>query len=1058
MNVGNRAIPTSRDFGYSTGMPHSPIDRHCGKTYQQPNLIELNRVPMSATHVSFPGAGEALRLPREESPWWRSLNGQWRFLYRESPEDLPEGVEADSAEGPEWADIPVPSNWQLHGYGRPHYTNVKMPFPEEPPFTPAINPTGVYCRTFEVDASWQGRRVVLHFGGADSVLQVYLNGEFVGLGKDSRLPSEFDITERVHFGKENRLSVVVIQYSDASFVEDQDHWRLGGLHREVYLTSTAQVYLEDIFARADFDPATGAGRIDMDVRVETGNKAEEGWSLAWQLFDAALKPVMSQAETVPVVALRHQLESWPRVGARIGRDFEKVLPWSAEMPTRYRLVVSLVSPSGEVVESTALWTGFRRVEIEDRELLVNGKAVLFKGVNRHEHSDTGGKVVDEALMRKDLEVMKAFNVNAIRTSHYPADARFYDLCDEYGFYVIDEANIEAHDFHNQICHDKRYLAAFVERGMRMVMRDKNHPCILMWSLGNESGHGANHDAMAGWIRKYDPSRLIHYEGAISRNQTKADWDQGHLATDIICPMYPEIRDIIEWVTAHDDPRPLIPCEYSHAMGNSNGCLREYFEAFEKYHGLQGGFIWEWLDHGLRETTEDGEAYWAYGGDYGDTPNDGNFIADGLVWPDRTPHPALYELKKLAQPVCARLVSSSPLSVAIRSKQDFRSLDYLAAHWTLIADGVELAAGDIELDGIEPGMEKVFPLPQAEGPVGKFAGELLALHVSFRLTEAEGLLPAGHEAGWEHLMLAEADLPVVEVLEPVRAEATESDGLAWLETDGLRAGFSAEQGGLIHLGKPDGENLLAAPFCFSWWRAATDNDGIKIWSGQGHKPLGRWQAAGLPETGMTLTEQAVEAGAIRTVWQLSTPVHEQAGTFAQIFRLTDRGLLVENALQASPELPDLPRIGTQFALVPGFEAVRYTGLGPWENYRDRCAGVWLDQFECAVDDFYVPYIMPQECGSRAGVRSFELRHEKMDTRIRVSAVGETLEAKAVHFTDADWFAARHTYDLKLRAETWVSLDHRQRGLGTHSCGPDTLETYRLQPGSWRWAFLLSLPSD
>jgi beta-galactosidase len=1037
-------------------MPLSPIDRQAGKTFQQPGLTEINRLPMSATRVPFPEPGQALRAPREESPWWRSLVGQWRFLFRESPEDLPAGVECDEATGPEWADIPVPSCWQMHGYGYPHYTNVKMPFPDEPPYAPSYNPTGVYTRTFTVDESWRGRRVVLHVGGAESVLQVYLNGEFVGLGKDSRLPSEFDLTGRVRFGGENRLTVVIIQYSDASFVEDQDHWRLGGLHREVFLYSTAEVYLEDIFARADYDYATGGGLLDMDVRVAMGRSTQEGWSVSWQLFDQELAPVMDGAQAVPVDVERRHLTFWPRVGARIHHEFEQVKPWSAEVPARYRLVVSLVSPAGEVIESSALWTGFRRVEVKNREVLVNGKAVLFKGVNRHEHSDTGGKVVGRELMRKDLEVMKAFNVNAVRTSHYPDDAHFYDLCDEYGFYVIDEANIESHAFHNQICHDKRYLTAFVERGMRMVMRDKNHPCILMWSLGNESGHGANHDAMAGWMRKYDPSRLIHYEGAISRGQSKAQWDQGHLATDIICPMYSEIHEMIEWVTSSDDPRPLILCEYSHAMGNSNGCLREYFEAFEKYHGLQGGYIWEWIDHGLRETTEDGRTYWAYGGDYGDKPNDGNFIADGLVWPDRAPHPGLYEFKKLAQPFAARLVAGAPLSISIRSKQDYRSLDYLEAHWSLRGDGAELAVGQLDLAGVEPGAEKLFTLPQADGPVAGFSGELLVLHVSFRLKQAEGLLPAGHEVGWEHFVLSEAPLPALDVIEPLASDVTTAEGLHWLEGAGLRAGFSANTGGLTHLSVPGGDNLLAEPLRFTWWRAPTDNDGIKLWEGQDEKPLGRWRIAGLDQTQAALSSDAAEGGTVRVVWELSTPAHPQAGTFAQVFRLSERGLLVENALQVSVDLPDLPRIGTQFALIPGFEAVRYYGLGPVENYRDRCAGARLDHFEARVDDFYVPYIMPQECGSRAGVRRFELCHEKMDTCVRVEAVGEPLECKAVHFSDADWTGATHTHEIAPRPETWVSLDHRQRGLGTRSCGPDTLPVYRIEPGSWRWAFLLSLP--
>ena len=652
-------------------MSLSPLDRLLGKTFEQPELTGINRVPMRATQYSFPSAADALSQPREASPWWSSLDGSWRFLYRESPQDLPEDVVTQSTDGADWADIPVPGMWCFHGYSYPHYTNLKMPFREEPPFSPERNPTGVYARTFEVDPSWKGRRVVLHFGGVEGVLQLYLNGAFLGMNKDSRLLSEYDITERVQWGEANTLTAVVIQYSDASFVEDQDQWRLGGIHREVFLYSTDRIYVEDVFARTDYDSASGDGHLNLAVRVEMGAVPEEGWTVDWQVLDAEGASICGEVRSENVVTERSVHVHWPRVGVQTEESFASIRPWSAEQPVRYRLLVSLKSPSGDVVESMATWIGFRRVEVKDRELLINGKAVLIKGVNRHDHSDTEGKVVSEELMRKDLEVMKAFNVNAIRTAHYPNDPKFYDLCDEYGFYVVDEANIESHDFHNQICHDKRYLNAFVERGMRMVMRDKNHPSIIMWSLGNESGYGANHDSMAGWIRKYDPSRVLHYEGAISIGQSHAKWDEGHMSTDVICPMYADIHQLVDWVETVKDPRPVIPCEYSHAMGNSNGSLKEYFEAFEKYDGLQGGFIWEWIDHGLKETADNGKEYWAYGGDYGDAPNDANFIADGLVWPDREPHPALFEFKKLSQPVAVSLSDAS--SVVVQSKQDFRSL-------------------------------------------------------------------------------------------------------------------------------------------------------------------------------------------------------------------------------------------------------------------------------------------------------------------------------------------------------------------------------------------------
>jgi beta-galactosidase len=1035
-------------------MPLTSIDTILGKTFQQPELTGINRVPMRATQVSFPSPEAALSQPREASPWWSSLDGTWRFLYRESPEDLPEGIETLPTDSEDWSDIPVPGMWSFHGYSFPHYTNVKMPFPQEPPFTPERNPTGVYARTFEVDPTWRGRRVVLHFGGVEGVLQLYLNGQFLGLNKDSRLPSEYDITERVLWDQPNTLTAVVIQYSDASFVEDQDQWRLGGIHREVALYTTDRIYIEDLFAQTDYDPDAASGHLDLAVRVEMGAEPEAGWSIDWQLLNAQGESVSGALRSESVVTERTHLMNWPRVGVKVAASFPSIQAWSAELPERYRLVVTLKSPAGDAVESTATWIGFRRVEIKDRELLINGKAVMIKGVNRHDHSDTEGKVISEALMRKDLEVMKSFNVNAIRTSHYPNDPKFYDLCDEYGFYVIDEANVESHDFHNQICQDKRYLNAYVERGMRMVMRDKNHPSIIMWSLGNESGYGANHDAMAGWIRKYDSSRLLHYEGAISRGQSHADWDQGHLATDIICPMYAQVQDLVDWVETVKDSRPVILCEYSHAMGNSNGSLREYFDAFENHDGLQGGFIWEWIDHGLKETAANGEDYWAYGGDYGDRPNDANFIADGLVWPDRSPHPALFEFKKLAQPVAVNRKEGAGFVFTVSSKQDFRKLDYLVAEWTLSGDGQCLVSGMIPLNDIAPGQSHDLELTEILEHQKSFKGEMLTLHFSFKLLKAEGLLPAGHEVAWEHFVL-EADALRVAADLPAAFSPVSQHSNFELVGEGLRAEVSSESGQLIALTAAQG-NVLAEPLHFTWWRAGTDNDGVKLWDGQEHKPLMKWKAAGLNETVQTLiSQQVLQDGTIESVFNLSSPVHANAGTLKQCIRMTKSGLLIQNELNCLPELPDLPRIGNQFALVPEFEKVQYRGFGPYENYRDRNAGVWQDCFETSVDEMYVPYIMPQECGSRSETFYCAFRHASTGAMVRIEAVDQRFEFKASHYTDADWFSATHTHELKPRPETYVSIDHLQRGLGTHSCGPDTLEAYLIQPGQYKWSFLMSI---
>jgi beta-galactosidase len=503
-------------------------------------------------------------------------------------------------------------------------------------FVPEDNLTGIYAKEFPVRADWKGRRVVLHLGGAESVLYVYINGQAIGLSKDSRLPSEFDISQFVLFGQQNLVVVVVVKWSDASFIEDQDQWWMGGLHREVYIYSTAPVHIADVFAVGSLENNYTDGRLKLKAKIGFPRQPEEGWLVEAQLFDPKGKTIFKKPLRSIVPA--GNAFAWPRLQAEFDEPVKKPLLWSAELPHLYTVVVTLKSPEGKSIESTATRLGFRSVEVKDRMLLVNGRRVLIKGVNRHDHHDTKGKALDRETMRLDAVTMKRFNFNSVRASHYPNDPYWLDLCDELGLYVIDEANLESHAYYQQVGRERRYASAFLERALRMVERDKNHPSVVLWSLGNETGCSPNHQAMAGWIRGYDPSRPLHFEPGIwvkgvEKQPTGKIYDMGYGVTDIVCPMYPAIDSIIEWAADQKHPdrsRPLVMCEYSHAMGNSNGSLADYWDAFEKYPGLQGGFIWEWIDHGLKQKTKEGQEYWAYGGDFGDQPNDLNFVCDGLV--------------------------------------------------------------------------------------------------------------------------------------------------------------------------------------------------------------------------------------------------------------------------------------------------------------------------------------------------------------------------------------------------------------------------------------------
>jgi beta-galactosidase len=906
------------------------------RSWENPELTSLGRLPPRAW------------LEREPSRR-RSLTGRWDFRLVRRPEEalrLPRRFDA----------VEVPGLWTMQGFEAPHYTNVVMPFAEPPPHVPDENPTGIYRRRFTIPRRWRRRRVVLGFGGVEGALHVLVNGEPVGISKDSRTPAEFDVTDLVGHDGENELVAIVVRWSDASFVEDQDQWWHAGISRDVWLCSS------------------GIG----DVAVRAG--ADGSLSIAADADSARLVDARGRAVVEAELPLAERVRA--------------PLLWSAEEPHLYTLVVSR---DGE--EATCR-VGFRTVEVRDGRLLVNGKAINVHGVNRHDHHDVHGRAVPRETMDADARLMKRFNVNAVRTSHYPNDPYWLDLCDRLGLYVIDEANVESHAYYDELCRDPRYTNAFVERARNMVERDKNHPSVILWSLGNESGYGPNHDAAAGWVRSADPSRPLHYEGAI-----KYDWSGGRAASDVVCPMYASVEEIEAWAERGGDSRPLILCEYSHAMGNSNGGLADYFAAFDRHDALQGGFVWEWIDHGIRRTDERGREYWAYGGDFGDEPNDANFCADGLVWPDRTPHPALFELKHLAQPL--RVESARGRRFRIRNRQDFADLDAFRGEWETTVDGEVARRG--RLPALRDGLEVEVPVPAREGE--RF--------VTFRffLRRETAWAPAGHEVAWQQLALPSQRPRLAR--RGVRAPAVDE------ETGALR-----ELGGLVL----DGPRLQL-------WRAATDNDGLRLLPERRSGVLHRWLELGLDRLEHRLESVRRRGRAVEVVHRASgrgnwdDALHRHTYTV-----LEDGAVLVENEVRVGPELRDLPRVGVVLLLPTELEQLEWLGRGPWESYPDRLASTIVGRFESTVSEQYVPYILPQEHGHRSDVRRLRL----------VAAAGSglvvegrpTIGFSASRFTADDLYRARHTCDLEPRAEVVLSLDHAQRGLGTASCGPDTAARYRL----------------
>lgn len=955
------------------------------RPWADPQALSLHRLPM---HVPLTTAADARR----------ALDGQWHLELFESPDAVPESaVVGPTPAGPT---VAVPGNWTMQDVGRafgdlPHYTNVQMPFPGPPPLLPDRTTTGVYRRSLTVPRSWRGQRVVLHVGGAESVHAVYLNARFVGYGTDSRLPSEYDVTADLQPGV-NHLAIVVVRFSAQSYVEDQDQWWMAGLHRSVFLEARPAVHIADVVCDADLRVADGTGLLRVRTTVGFTGAPSEGWrvraraeTLAGRTVAKAQTGWVPYRHATPYVFTGHHVDlSW---------ELPKVAPWSAESPTRHRVVVELLDTDGAVVQATEQLVGFRHVEVRDRQLLVNGQPIWIFGVNRHDHHPDRGKAVTIDDMRADLEVMRRHNITAVRTSHYPNDSAFYDLCDELGMYVIDEANIESHAYNTSLCDDPRYLATWVARGSRMVQRDRNHPSIIVWSLGNESGYGANHDALAGWIRFTDPSRPLHYEGA----PFHAGWvDGGLAASDLVCPMYAPIDRIRQYGESGLGTRPLVLCEYSHAMGNSNGSLADYWDVITTTPGLQGGFLWEWKDHGLRQTLPDGTVRLAYGGQFGESPHDGNFVADGLVSADLEPHPAMHEVMWVYRPVT--VTAGRRGTVRVTNRQSFTGLQAFRCAWELSVDGAVTRRGVLRLPHVAPHASVDVPLP-CEVPAGR--GEVL-LTVRFELKKDTWYASAGRAMAWDQVVLRSAA--------PVRAPR-----------------FRPNHGAAAV------DELLVSPVELSIFRAPTDNDGFKLMPdlsrriGVGGKALVAWQDAGVDRLP---ADELVEHTWDRMV----------EGT----------SVVYRHRIVVPPSLEDLPRVGVTFALPAGFDRVRWSGRGPFENYPDRKAGAVLGVWDTAPDAS--PYLVPQEFGLRTDCRWIELVESATGRVVRIDALAPgALAFSATHHTAGDLYVASTHSELRPRPELIVHLDAAHRGLGTASCGPDVLPRYRLAAGTYDLSYRLTV---
>ena len=970
------------------------------RPWADPAAIEIGRLPIRPETPAHPDA-DAARAGRP-SPWRRSLDGTWALRLF----DHPDRVTARHLTGPvgSWQQVAVPGNWTVQDTGDlPHYTNVQMPWPLRPPALPETITTGVYRTTVDVPASWDGRQVVLRVGGAESVHAVYVDGTFVGYGTDSRLPSDYDITSAGPGTHE--LAIVVLRFSAQSYVEDQDQWWMAGLHRSVTLEARSPVNLQRVEVRTNaLGAADARGRrvadvsvvVPVDVVEPLAGTLPRGWTVRVGVETLEGRRI-GRPLTLPVP---HRPDPYVFEGHVVTAHWTElgpVAPWTAETPNLHRVVAELVDPSGVVVEAKAVRAGFRTVEVRDRALRVNGTPITVFGVNRHDHHPVRGKAVTVEDMRADLHTMKRHGVNAVRTSHYPNDAAFYDLCDELGFYVVDETNAESHGFNTSLCHDPRWSASFLARGVRMVERDVVHPSIVMWSLGNESGYGAVHDAMASWMRNRDGTRPIHYEGAVFH----AGWvDGGRVASDVVCPMYPPIAAIEAYGRDGAGDRPLVMCEYSHAMGNSNGSLADYWDVIDRHPLLQGGFLWEWKDHGLRQRLPDGRERFAYGGQFGDTPHDGNFVADGLVSPEGVPHPAMQEVAWVHRPVA--VTAGRGATVRVRNRQAFRDLTHLRGTWQLAVDGRVVDRGTFAPQ-VAPGETLVVDRP---GTLPDTSDADVVWTVRWTTRTDAPWAAAGHLVAWDQVVLRTRRATP----RPVPRSAPSA---------ALPSALS---------------RLVTSPITLNLFRSPVDNDGFKLMPdllerlGVGGNAAARWLAQGLLDPGPDVVDHRVRV----TVED-------------------DGSVLHEHEVRVPESLGHLPRVGVSFEVPRALGLLRWYGRGPLENYPDRNSGALLDVWDGEPDA--MPYLVPQEHGLRTDCRWVELLRRD-GTGLRVEAVAPVgLHVGVSPHTHRQLFEAADLTELE-RAGGWVvSIDVAHRGLGTASCGPDVLPRYEVPTGTHRFAFRL-----
>ncbi|MEH6305172.1 glycoside hydrolase family 2 TIM barrel-domain containing protein [Olivibacter sp. CPCC 100613] len=1031
------------------------------RDWENEKVFEINKLPSHATAIPFDNEQQAIATIDSNSSLYKSLNGLWKFNWVKSPNERPKEFYKKGFNDSQWKELTVPSTWEVNGYGTPIYTNITYPFKVEPPkIMKAVdtswtkhkepNPVGSYRRKIEIPSNWADKQIFLNFDGVQSAFYVWVNGEKIGYSEGSMTGASFDITEYVQTGQQNLIAVEVYKWSDGSYLEDQDMFRLAGIHRNVYLNAAPKLHIRDFFLKSILTDDLSSASFIVDTWLKNDGKGGDAvGSLSVKILDAEGKEL----------ALSSKMEE--RINRKIGlgnlfgkkeedaayqlkSTIQNPKLWSAETPYLYTVILTLKDKQDQVTEVLSSKFGFRKIEIKNSRLYINNKPVLLKGVNRHETHPLYGKAVPYESMLEDIQLMKQNNINTVRTSHYPNDPRWYKLCDEYGLYVIDEADLETHGAKADLGNSLSWKPAYIDRHKRMVQRDKNHPSIIIWSLGNESWGHENFKAAREAVLAIDTTRPVHFE---SYNEV----------ADIESTMYPSVANLLKSGQTVST-KPFLMCEYGHAMGNAMGNLKEYWDVIESHPRLIGGCIWEWVDHGLSKQipgAATGQTFYAYGGDFGDKPNDGNFCMDGILTPDRKPTAKLEEVKKVYQYVGFTAANLTEGTVSIKNKYAFLDLNNFTLDWVLTADGKEIQQGVIPSLNLPAGDSTILRVPIQRPLLAPGASYYLQLYV--KSTKDEPWAPKGTVLATEQFALpyrAPAQLSYLDTVTTLPdVIVLQKEDEATLIGKEFHVGFNRKNGMISSLAYRNNQLIegLENGFKLNIYRATLDNDRDKDW-GQAIP----WEKEGYDSLSFQVNDFNINQGSRKSVQVNASVIASTKSGYKiplnLIYTVYGNGVIHVSAF-INPNKEGLPlaRIGFTTAINAGHEMVEWLGRGPHENYVDRKQAAFFGRYQSTIEQLGTPYMRPQSMANREDTKWLKLTNKNNQGVIIVA--DDKFGFSASHYTERDLHNAKHPYELKARPQIILNIDYAQRGLGNGSCGPITLPQYQIAKEPINFSFSL-----